>query len=47
MSQEIRDDLEEGTIIRVTRRGFKLKDRLLRAASVIVSARTPAEAQAA
>lgn len=47
MSQEIRDDLEEGTIIRVTRRGYKLKDRLLRAASVIVSARTPAEAPAA
>lgn len=38
MSQEIRPDLPDGTILRVSRRGYKLKDRLLRAASVIVSA---------
>jgi molecular chaperone GrpE len=31
-------DLREGEIIRVTRRGFKLRDRLLRPASVIVAA---------
>jgi molecular chaperone GrpE len=37
VSQETSADLAEGTILRVTRRGYKLKDRLLRAASVIVS----------
>lgn len=43
VSQEVREDIAEGTILRVTRRGFRLKDRLLRAASVIVSAApTPA-----
>ena len=31
-------ELPEGTIIRVTRRGFRIRDRLLRPASVIVSA---------
>jgi molecular chaperone GrpE len=41
MAQEIRDDLPEGTILRVTRKGYKQKERLLRAASVIVSAHTP------
>ncbi len=46
MSQEIRDDVAEGTIIRVTRRGYKLKDRLLRAASVVVSAHPSAETPA-
>jgi molecular chaperone GrpE len=35
---------EEGRILRVTRRGFKLRDRLLRPASVVVSKLpTPAE----
>jgi molecular chaperone GrpE len=33
---------EEGRILRVTRRGFKLRDRLLRPASVVVS-KLPAE----
>ncbi|WP_395717518.1 nucleotide exchange factor GrpE [Prosthecobacter sp.] len=37
VSQEACADIAEGTIIRVTRKGYKLKDRLLRAASVIVS----------
>lgn len=37
VSQEVRTDVPEGTVLRVTRRGYKLKDRLLRAASVIVS----------
>lgn len=43
VSQEINTEIVEGTILRVTRRGYKLKDRLLRAASVIVSAHAPAE----
>jgi molecular chaperone GrpE len=35
---------EEGRILRVTRRGFRLRDRLLRPAGVVVSkAPTPAE----
>lgn len=39
---------EDGRILRVTRRGFKLRDRLLRPASVVVSKLpTPAEGGAA
>jgi molecular chaperone GrpE len=39
---------EEGRILRVTRRGFKLRDRLLRPSSVVVSKLpTPAEGGAA
>jgi molecular chaperone GrpE len=34
---------EEGRILRVTRRGFKLRDRLLRPASVVVSKLPSAE----
>ena len=37
VSQEVSPQVPEGTVLRVTRRGYKLKDRLLRAASVIVS----------
>ncbi len=37
VSQEASADIAEGTILRVTRKGYKLKDRLLRAASVVVS----------
>lgn len=37
VSQEASADTAEGTILRVTRKGYKLKDRLLRAASVVVS----------
>ncbi len=37
MSQEASDEYAEGIVIKVMRRGFKLKDRLLRAALVIVS----------
>jgi len=37
VSQEASADIAEGTILRVTRKGYKLKDRLLRPASVIVS----------
>lgn len=46
VAQEASPTVPEGTIIRVTRRGYKLKDRLLRAASVIVSSgpTPPAEA---
>jgi len=43
VSQEASDQ-PEGEIIRTTRRGFKLRDRLLRPASVIVSADAEKEA---
>ncbi len=44
VSQEDSADGEEGRILRVHRRGFRLRDRLLRPASVVVSkAPTPAE----
>ena len=41
VSQEVSGDAEEGTVLRVTRRGFMLRDRLLRPAQVGVSS-TPA-----
>lgn len=37
VAQEASDAVAEGTVLRVTRRGFRLKDRLLRPSSVIVS----------
>jgi len=37
MAQEASATVPEGTVLRVMRRGYKLKDRLLRAASVVVS----------
>lgn len=37
VAQEPSDSIAEGAIIRVMRRGYRLKDRLLRAASVVVS----------
>jgi len=37
VSTEASADHAEGTVLRVTRRGFKLKDRLLRPVSVIVA----------
>ena len=37
VAQEDCEKGEEGRILRVTRRGFKLRDRLLRPASVVVS----------
>lgn len=37
VSQEVSADVPEGTVLRVLRRGFKLKERLLRAATVVVS----------
>lgn len=44
VAQEECDAGEEGRILKVTRRGFKLRDRLLRPASVVVSkVPTPAE----
>ncbi|WP_395746354.1 nucleotide exchange factor GrpE [Prosthecobacter sp.] len=46
VAQEASASVPEGTIIRVTRRGYKLKDRLLRAASVIVSSGPAGTAQA-
>lgn len=46
VAQEASAEFAEGTVLRVTRRGYKLKDRLLRAASVIVSSGPEAAAQA-
>ena len=46
VAQEVSAEVPEGTIIRVTRRGYKLKDRLLRAASVIVFSGPAAPAEA-
>lgn len=37
LSQEADPEAPEGTVIRVQRRGYKLKDRLLRPANVVVS----------
>ncbi|MFM8764560.1 MAG: nucleotide exchange factor GrpE [Spartobacteria bacterium] len=37
VSQEFSADVPEGQVIRQVRKGYKLKDRLIRAASVIVS----------
>ena len=41
VSQEVNAAVAEGTILRVLRRGYKLKDRLLRAANVVVSSGVP------
>ena len=37
MSTEAHADAPEGTVVRVLRRGFKMKERLLRPAAVVVS----------
>lgn len=37
VSQEVSAEIPEGNVVRVLRRGFKLKDRLLRPATVVVS----------
>ncbi len=37
VSQEVRPGVPEGSILRVVRRGFTLRDRLLRPASVVVA----------
>lgn len=37
VSQEVSAEVEEGTVIRVMRRGFRINDRLLRPANVVVS----------
>jgi molecular chaperone GrpE len=44
VAQEESSEIKDGDIIRVTRRGFKLRDRLLRPASVVVS-KAPAAAE--
>lgn len=41
MSQQETDEVEEGQVLQQLRRGYKLKDRLIRAASVVV-AKAPA-----
>lgn len=42
MSQEESDTLEDGKIIRVMRKGYKLSDRLIRPANVVVSQKAEA-----
>ncbi len=37
LSQEASDDVEEGKIIRVVRKGYRIGERLLRPANVIVA----------
>ena len=46
VNQEPHTDAPEGSVIRVMRRGFKLQDRLLRAATVTVSSGTSKQAAA-
>lgn len=43
VAQEASADVPEGNVIRQLRRGFKLKDRLIRPATVVVSKGPPAE----
>ncbi len=45
MSQEESDTLEDGKIIRVMRKGYKLSDRLIRPANVVVSQKAVAEVE--
>jgi molecular chaperone GrpE len=37
IAREASDEIPEGTVVRQTRRGYRLKDRLLRPSSVVVS----------
>jgi molecular chaperone GrpE len=41
IAHEASNEFAEGTVIRQTRRGYKLKDRLLRPSSVVVSSGAP------
>jgi molecular chaperone GrpE len=41
IAHEASNDVAEGTVIRQTRRGYKMKDRLLRPSSVVVSSGAP------
>ena len=43
MSQEPSDEVESGRILRVTRSGYRMHDRLLRPATVVVSSGPVAE----
>jgi molecular chaperone GrpE len=43
VAQESSAEVPEGNVIRQLRRGFKLKDRLIRPATVVVSKGPPAE----
>ncbi len=40
VSRKKTDEADEGTVIEQTRKGYRLRDRLLRAASVVVAAPT-------
>jgi len=46
VAQEASADQPEGTVLRVGRRGYRLKERLLRPASVVVSSGPPKDDQA-
>lgn len=45
LSQEESDSAEEGTILRQLRKGYKLRDRLIRAANVVVAKAASSEGQ--
>jgi len=45
MSQEASDEVEAGRILRVMRTGFRMRDRLVRPATVVVSSGPAAEAE--
>jgi len=42
IAHEASDDVPEGRVVRQTRRGYRMKDRLLRPSSVVVSSGAPA-----
>lgn len=46
MAQEEADDVSPGTVVRVLQKGYRLRDRLLRPARVMVSRRSAADAGA-
>ncbi len=46
LGQEESDTVPEGHVVRQLRKGYKLKDRLIRAANVFVSKGKPGQAQA-
>ena len=45
LSQELSDDVAEGHVLRQMRKGYKLRDRLIRPASVVVSSKADSEAE--
>ena len=45
IAHEPSDEVAEGVVLRQMRRGYRLKDRLLRPSSVVVSSGAPASAK--